>query len=150
MATQQYTIGAREADAALAGRVAEELFRVLREIEALDVRLVRADRETMDFGSAVHVLAASPTAAEKIMRVLAEWLRRNPSCALTVHAADGTRSLSDAASFGPELAGRITEVGAGSRLNKVINAEGNVVTSTGGVSGIAPVEPWPEPKQSRK
>jgi len=139
----------RDTDVADANRGVAELNQMLRETEALDVRLVRADPSTQDFGSAVHVLAASPSAVVEITRVLTKWLLRN-QYSLTVDIAEGTQSLLDAASFDPDLAKRIREVGSGSRLNRVINASGNVVTSTGAVSGIAPLEPWPKPKHSRK
>jgi hypothetical protein len=152
MATQRYIIGVtgEQVDDATAYEGAAELVRMLRDSEGLDVSLVRGDAATMDFGRAINVLAASPSAVKEITRVVAAWLRRNPSSTLSVNTADESQSLLEAASFDPDLARRITEYHPGQRLNRVISPSGNVVTSTGAVSGVVPVEPWPDPKQSRK
>jgi hypothetical protein len=147
MPAQRYMIAVKAENPSDESQGVRELAWVLSEIDAnLDVRLIRADPYTQDSASALQFVVTSPSDLPKVGRTIAEWLRRRDIYKITVQTEDG-RSLLDAAA-GADVAERVTTFLTGERLNRVITGTGNVITG-GAVSGVVPVEPWPEPKKSR-
>jgi hypothetical protein len=147
MAASSYIIEVQAQTRGEEAQGARALARVLNDI-GVEVRQFRADPSTMDSGSALQFLVASPGDIPEVGRAIADWLRRTRTFKITVQTDDGTLGLIDATT-GADVAEQVKTVLAGARLNRVITGTGNVITS-GAVSGVVPIEPWSGPKKSSR